>query len=402
METEPSTSEVTDAYFEPLGIKASLERAVHVFRQRWKHLLVISAIPIFLWYIAAIGIRNAISAISASHVENLSFEMDGETVSYQVESLHTTLSRLGLIAEFFLFSFLFLPADVANIRIVAALYAGRDADGIRQTIRQTLRAILPNLPSLGLVCAIWCAVLMLPLILIVLCMAPEGQTQEYGIAIYFEPWLPKLVFGLPYLIASSTFMTATCLSYSIITVKGGGAIASLKESSELFKKSWSHIGAVTVLWFLIKMAITKFVSAINWMYYLHNMSFWMVWEQPGIPLHPIRILWSTSSDLWGIGTSWISVPVVVFLAAMGSVFQAVFYFDTRIKQGDYTQDVLLSELGPDESEEPTDYKTMENEETTDYNGELVAAIRYKTKENEGTTDYNGEPVAAIRGDKTIV
>mmetsp|Transcript_21770 Transcript_21770/g.47374 ORF Transcript_21770/g.47374 Transcript_21770/m.47374 type:complete len:371 (+) Transcript_21770:2-1114(+) len=362
METEPSTTEVPDAYFEPLeplGIKASLERAIHVFRQRWKHLLGISAIPIFLWYITAIGIRNVFAGISASHLENLSFEMGDDYYSYQVQSLHTTLSRLGLVAEFFLFSFLFLPANAANIRTVAGLYAGRDAE----SIQQTLRAIKPNLPSLGLVCAIWCAVLMLPLIVVALCMAPEGQTQEQqdGIAIYYDPWLSKLVFGLPYLVASSTFMMATCMSYSIITVKGGQAIASLKESSESFKKSWSHIGAVTVLWFLIKIALTKFVEAINWMYYLHEMRFWVVWEYPGIPLHPIRILWSTNSDLWEIGTSWISVPFVVFLAAMGSVFQAMFYLDTRIKQGDCTQDVLRSELGLDEIE--TDYKTMDDEES---------------------------------------
>jgi len=283
-----------------------------------------------------------------------------------------------LVGEFFLFSFLFLPANAANIRTVAGLYAGRDAGNIRQT----LRAILPNLPSLGRVCAIWCAILMLPLILITLCMAPEGQTQDQqsGLAIYYQPWLSKLVFGLPYLIASSTFMMATCLSYSIITVKGGGAIASLKESSEVFKKSWSHIGQVTVLWFLIKIALAKFVSAINWIYYLHDMRFWVVWDHPGIPLHPIRILWSTSSDLWEIGTSWISVPFVVFLAAMGSVFQAVIYMDTRIKQGDYTQDVLLSELGPEEeeSEEMTDYKTMEDDAQTEMTD-------YKTTENEAQT-----------------
>lgn len=354
-------------YFQPLGVKATLGRAFHVFRQRWIYLLVASAVPILVWYVIAIGIRKALGDLSASHVERRSFEMgNGEEITYAVETLQTTCSRLGLLAEFVLVCFLLVPADAVNIRIVAGLYAGEDGADIRTTsITQNLRAVGPKLPALGLVCAVWCTVLALPLILIVLCMAPEGQTSRHdGISIYLQPWLPKVVLGLAYLIASSAFMLATCLTYPIMTIRGGRPMASFRESSELVRTSWPHIGAVTLLWFFIKIGITKGVSALNLWYYLHEKRVWMVWDQPGIPLHPVRVLWSTGTDLWEIGRSWISVPFVIFLAAMGSVFQAVLYLDTRIKQENYSRNLLRSELGLDDDcgggEEMTDYKSMKN------------------------------------------
>lgn len=351
-------------YFEPLGITDTLGRAVHVFRQRWKHLLLTSAIPIAVWYVIAIGIRNVFGELSASHVETRSFEMNGEEVAYQVETLRTTFSRLGLVVEFFLVCFLHVPADALNIRMVAELYAGEDAADIQNSFRQQLHLVGSKLPSLGLACAVWSTILMVPLTVLVLLMAPEGQTASHdGLSVYILPWLPKLGFGLVYFVVSSAFVLATYFTYAIITIKGGPPMTSLKESMELVKTSGLHIGAVTFLWFLVKIGITKCVSAINWWYYLHENRFWVVWDQPGIPLHPIRILWSPGNDLWGLGRSWISFSFVVFLAAMGSVLQAVLYLDTRVKQEGYSRNLLRSELGLDDSvKEATDYNSMKTNE----------------------------------------
>ena len=171
-------------------------------------------------------------------------------------------------------------------------------------------------------------------------------------------------------------------------------MASLKESFELFKKSWSHIGAVTSVWFLVKIAVTKFVTAINWLVYQYDKNVWAVWDQPGIPLHPIRILWSTSNDLWEIGTSWISVPFVILLATMGSVLRAVLYMDTRIKQEGYSRDLLRSEIVLDESEEANDYNNMEMNGVAPTSG---------LDNSEGATDYKNmeENGAAPTGDGTL-
>lgn len=354
-------------YFQPqLGVKGTFGRVLHVFRQRWKHLVVTSAIPIFLWYVIAIGIRSLFKNMSLNYVESRSFDMNGETFSYNSETLRTTISRLGLVLEFFLVFFLFLPADAVNIRVIAGLYAGDDDTSLKDMLWKSL---LPKIPSLAIVCAIWCVALMLPMLLLIWCMAPEGQVTQNGILIYYQPWLPKLVGGLVYLILSSAFMLATYLSYSILVVKGGQAIASIKESFELFKSNWKHIGTVLFLWFLIKVVITKVVSAINWWYYLHEERFWIIWDQPGIPLLPIRILWSTSTDLWEFGRSWISVPFVILIAAMSSVFQAVLYMDTRIKQESYTRETLRTELGLDD--DSAAYKTMKNPEADNTGGTMA-------------------------------
>jgi len=357
IEQERDTSDAAEAYFQPLGIKESFRRVAHVFRERWRHLLAVTAVPIFVWYAAAVGIRKGFGALSSSSFVTIKslYLGNGTEISYGWETHRATLSRLGLAAEFVLFSFLFLLADAANIRTVADLYAGRDAD-----VRKALRAVLSKLPSLLTVCAVWSAVLVLPLLLIVLCMAPESEKSVDGINVYYQPWL-RLVLGLLYFIASSAFIMATYLSHSILIVEGGRAIPSLKDSFESFKNSWSHFGAVLALWFLTKIVITKFVMALNYWYYMHDRRVWAAWDLPGIPLHPVRVLWSASDDLWRIGRSWISPPFVVFLAAAGSVFRAVLYLDARVKRGGYTRDSLRDELGANDGEETADYKSMGNE-----------------------------------------
>jgi hypothetical protein len=355
-------------YFRPLlGIKGTFGRILHVFRLRWRPLVVTSAIPIFLWYVIAIGIRSFFNDMSQNNAEIRSFEMNGDTINYKMETLRTTLSRLGLVLEFFLVFFLFLPADAVNIRMIAGLYAGDDISSWNNMLQTSL---LPIIPSLAIVGAIWCVTLMLPMLLLIWCMAPEGQMNQYGIQIYYQPWLPKLVGGLVYLILSSVFMLASYFCYSILVVKGGPAMASFQESLELFQSNGKHMGTVIVLWFLIKVVITKVVSAINWWYYLHEKRFWIIWDQPGIPLLPIRILWSTSNDLWEIGRSWISVPFVILIAAMSSVFQAVLYMDTRIKKESYTRETLRTELGLDD--DSAAYKTMKNPEADNNSNGIMA------------------------------
>lgn len=351
-------------YFRPLiGIKETFGRILHVFRQRWRHLVVTSAIPIFLWYAIAIGIRSFFNNMSQTYVKVSSFEMNGETISYQVETVRTTISRLGLVLEFFLVFFLFFPADAVNIRMIAGLYAGDENSSWKNILKTSL---LPIIPSLAIVCTIWCVTLMLPMLLLVWCMAPKGQMNQYGIEIYYQPWLSKLVGGLVYLILSSAFILASYFSYSILVVEGGQAIASIKESFELFKSNWKHVWTVLFLWFLVKVVITKVVTAINWGYYLHEKRFWVVWDQPGIPLLPVWILWSTSNDLWEFGRSWISVPFVILIAAMSSVFQAVLYMDTRIKKESYTQETLRTELGL--HDDSAAYETMKNSEVKNLDG----------------------------------
>ena len=354
-------------YFQPLlGIKGTFGRIIHVFQKRWKHLVVASAIPIFLWYVIAIGIRTLFNDLSRKSAETRSFEMNGDTFSYKSETLRTTISRLGLVLEFFLLFFLFLPADAVNIRMIAGLYAGDDDSSLKDVLKKSL---LPNIPSLAIVCAIWCTALMVPMLLLIWCMAPEGQSNQHGIQIYYQPWLPKLVGGIVYLILSSAFMLATYFSYPILVVKGGQAIASIKESFEMFKSNWKHTGAVLFSWFLVKVLITKVVSAINWGYYLHEKRFWIIWDQPGIPLLPVRVLWSTSNDLWEIGRSWISVPFVILIAAMASVFQAVLYMDTRINKESYTREKLRTELGLED--DSAAYKTMKNPEAKETDGVMA-------------------------------
>jgi len=66
IEQERDTSDSAEAYFQPLGIKESFRRAAHVFCERWRPLLAVTAVPIFVWYAAAVGIRRGFDALSSS------------------------------------------------------------------------------------------------------------------------------------------------------------------------------------------------------------------------------------------------------------------------------------------------------------------------------------------------
>lgn len=319
MESTATATTTTDPYFPSVGTSGVFQRALLVLRKRWIYLLSTSTLAICLWYVIAIGIRVAFDNLSMRYMETKTFEMGGEEIAFQWQSFRTTFSRLGLCVEFLLVFLLHMPADAINIRLVAELYAGSE----KPIVRQVLRSVVPCLLPLTITCLCWCGALLLPLLVLIAWMGPEGQDRHEGLELLYLPLWPKIIGGGLFVIFSTIFMVVTYYAYSLLvigTTTRSSGIASLQQSYEMSRSSssWLQVLSVSSMWFLMKLGITKFVSALNLWYYGHEKHFWLVWDEQGIPIHPGRILWS-SMDLWEVGRSWISVPFVIALAAIGSV-----------------------------------------------------------------------------------
>lgn len=305
------------SYFYPLTLGGTFRRVWNLFRERWMAVYTTSAISISLWYVFAIGVRYLFHQWSLQNTELKSFEMGGNEFTFPWQTHRTTFSRIGLCVEFLLVYLLHLPADATNIRLLAHAYAGNESI---HPYKVFSNEVLPRMMSLLVACLLWCWVLLFPLGILILLMAPEGQTRTNALALYLYPIWSKLCGGLVYLGISSAFIVATFFAYSSIMIAKNptGGFEALKHAVDLQGQGrWKHVVQVLFLWFMLKWGITKIVSALNILYYMQEVRFWNYWGLPGIPLHPYRIIGS-SMDLWEIGRSFISVPFVILFASFGS------------------------------------------------------------------------------------